>query len=69
MKDLFAVLSRIFIVGWFFLAISLYFKALFNPKHALLTWFITITVIVLYFLIPPQECHVCLDGGYIGDDK
>ncbi len=65
MKDLLAALSRIFVIGWFIMAITLYFKALADPKSARITWLITILCLLIYFFAPPQECTVCLDGGYI----
>jgi hypothetical protein len=65
MKNLFATLSKLFVIGWFIMAIVLYTRALLNPKYALLTWFITIICLLIYFFAPPQECTICLDGGYI----
>ena len=65
MKNLLAALSKILVIGWFIMAIALYFRALFNPKYALLTWVITIICLLIYFLSPPQVCHVCLTEEYI----
>lgn len=58
-------LGNLLVVGWFVLAIRLYFKALFHPKYYVITWAITIGAICIVLFAPPQECHVCLDGGYI----
>jgi hypothetical protein len=65
MKDLLAALGKVLVIGWFIMAIVLYFKALFNPKYARITWLITIACLLIYFYAPPQECTICLDGGYI----
>jgi hypothetical protein len=65
MRDLLAALSKIFVLGWFIMAIVLYIRALFNPKYALLTWAITIICLLIYFFSPPQVCHVCLNEEYI----
>jgi beta-lactamase regulating signal transducer with metallopeptidase domain len=65
MKNIIAALSKILVIGWFVMAIVLYVRALFNPKYALLTWFITLICILIYFFAPPQACTICLDGGYI----
>jgi hypothetical protein len=59
------VLGNILVIGWFILAVRLYFKALFHPKYFVITWIITIAAICIALFAPPQECHVCLDGGYI----
>jgi hypothetical protein len=65
MKNFLSALSRIIVIGWFVMAIVLYFRALFHPKYALLTWVITIICILIIFNAPPQKCNICLDGGYI----
>ena len=59
------VLSNLLVIGWIILAVKLYFKALFHPKYCVIAWVITLAAICIVMFSPPQECHVCLDGGYI----
>ena len=65
MKNIIAAVSKILVIGWFVMAIVLYMRALVNPKYALLTWFITLICLFIYFFAPPQACTICLDGGFI----
>jgi hypothetical protein len=65
MRQLFAVLSKVMVIGWFNMLIVLYFRALFHPKYALVAWVITLLFAMIILYAPPQKCHICLDGGYI----
>jgi hypothetical protein len=65
MRNLLEALLKLLVIGWFIMAIVLYIRALFHPKYAVAAWAITIIGILIILFAPPQECHICLDGGYI----
>jgi Na+/melibiose symporter-like transporter len=58
-------LGNLLVIGWFILLVKLYFRALFHPQYFIVTWILTIIGICVILWYPPQECNVCLDGGFI----
>jgi len=59
MKGILNALMNLLVLGWFIMAIVLYFRALFHPKYWWITWLITIGIILINVLTPAKPDDYC----------